>query len=250
MIMFPHWRIRHYNITWHSIRYIIFAAPCFNICVYWVVSGDNNKYLASLYHHKHSQTAHSQPSPPPHFIYFSWCGLVWFSVVWEHKTHHGPSALPWRVWLSCSPSIRSNWKYQIINMILHGWIIREMVGVIPRYCPAATGSRDLSGLQGEDEEERLRMEDRMWSRCDDWELWSHSRGETWDRSSLALRLASHRQCSPDQFSAVWVAARDKLYLYNNINNNNTRLLIFYLYRIVPSGIVTAPTMITLLIVSL
>ena len=31
-------------------------------------------------------------------------------------------------------SIESNCKYQIINTILHGWIIREMVGVIPRYC--------------------------------------------------------------------------------------------------------------------
>ena len=59
---------------------------------------------------------------------------MWYVVWWEHKTHHG-------VWLSCSPSIRSNWKYQIINMILHGWLIREMVGVIPRYCPAATAHR-------------------------------------------------------------------------------------------------------------
>ena len=49
-------------------------------------------------------------------------------------------------------------------MILHGWLIREMVGVIPRYCPAATqptASRDVSGLEGEDAEGRLRMEERM-----------------------------------------------------------------------------------------
>ena len=40
-------------------------------------------------------------------------------------------------------------------MILHAWVIREMVGVIPRYCPAVTRhvNTDQSGLQGEGEEE-------------------------------------------------------------------------------------------------
>ena len=164
---------------------------------------------------------------------------MWYVVWWEHKTHDG-------VWLSCSPSIRSNWKYQIINMILHAWIIREMVGVIPRYCPAASchvTCPDLTpgrGWGGDVEDGGPDVErDSVWSQCDVWAarsvlwLWSHSRGETWDKSSLALRLAGHRQCPPDQFSAVWVAGREGLYLYNNINNNNTRLLILDLYSIVP-----------------
>ena len=111
-------------------------------------------------------------------------------------------------------------------MILHGWVIREMVGSfqdIVHQSPVTWTVRTGRAGAGEVEDGgpdvlRERERERWLSVIT---VWSDSLGETWDKSRLALRLASHRQCSPDQFSAVWVAASSGLYLYNNINNNNT-----------------------------
>ena len=141
-------------------------------------------------------------------------------------------------------------------MILHGRLIREMVGVIPRYCPAVTSHvtrRDSRGRRRGGEERR--MEDRMcWERerlgvmitVWEWDLRQVQPGSPagwpWLDTDNAGLISSQQW---------WVAARDQLYLYNNINNNNTSLgHRLYLHWIVPWGIVTATTMIALLILSL